>query len=142
MPAIRVAAISNSPSFLADVQHSFATHASFDFVGSCTRKGLRRLVAARRPDVLLVDGRIERPLNVCSRVRRDCPPWIVMLADEARELVEFRDLWKMAALAAGARGVLGRGSIASELVDAVREVQGGRFWGPPALVDRVIERGV
>jgi DNA-binding NarL/FixJ family response regulator len=112
----------------------------FDFVGSCTREGLSWLVQVRRPDVLLVDGRIKRPLELCSRVEREGFPRIILLAEEAKDLAEFRDLWKMAALEAGARGVLGLGSMAQDLADAVRAVHGGQLWGPRAVVASVLER--
>ena len=140
MLAIRVAAISDRPSFLTDVQQFFAGDPGVDFVGSCTRQELRWLVEVRRPDVLLVDGRIEHPLDLCSRVGWECSPGIVLLADEATDLAEFRDLWKMVALEAGARGVLGRGSMARDLVDAVRAVHDGQLWGPRAVVAGVVER--
>jgi DNA-binding NarL/FixJ family response regulator len=130
MPAIRVAAISDSGSFLAKVRQPFAKEPGFDFVGSCTRERLGRLVEAQKPDVLLVDGRIERPLDLCASAWKGCTPRIVVLAEEAEDLAEFGDLWKMAVLEAGAQGVLGRRSMAGDLVDAVRAVYGGGRWGP------------
>ena len=139
MLAIRVAAISDSPSFLADVQQALAMGPGVDFVGSCPREGLSCLLEVRRPDILLVDGRIKRPLDLCSRVGWECSPGMVLLADEAKDLAEFRDLWKVVALQAGARGVLGRGSMARDLVDAVRAVHDGHLWAPRAVVASVVE---
>jgi len=140
MLAIRVAAISDSQSFLAAVQEALATDPGVDFVGSCMRERLRRFVQARKPDVLLVDGRIERPLSLCSRGERPRRPWIIVIAQEAKDLAEFGDLWKVAALAAGARGVLGRRSIAGQVVSAVRTVHGGGLFGPRAVVASVLDR--
>ncbi len=142
MSAIRVAAISDSQSFLADVKSSFATDPGFDLVWSCPREGLGWLVDVVRPDVMLVDGRVEHPLDLCLPRGAGTRPSVILLADEAEEFAEFGDLWKIAALEAGARGVLGRESMARDLVDAVKAVQGGELWGPREVVALVRDRPV
>jgi DNA-binding NarL/FixJ family response regulator len=140
MEPIRVAAITNNESFLTIVRQWFVIDPGFDFVGWCAPEKLDRLIEAQKPDVLLVDGRIERPLDVCARTLLESRPRIVVLAEEANDLAEFGDLWKMAVLEAGARGVLERGCVASDLAGAVRAVHGGQIWGPRAVVASVLRR--
>ncbi len=137
---IRVAAISNSESFLTSVRQWFVTDPGFVFVGWCAPEKFERLIEAQKPDVLLVDGRVERPLDLCARTLLQPRPRVVVLAEEADDLAEFGDLWKMAALEAGARGVLERGSVESDLAGAMRAVHVGQIWGPRAVVASVLRR--
>jgi DNA-binding NarL/FixJ family response regulator len=82
-------------------------------------------------------------LDLCLPREAGTGPSVILLAEEAEDLAEFGDLWKAAALEAGARGVLGRESMALDLVDAVKAVQGGQLWGPREVVallrDRLVQ---
>ncbi len=141
MRSIRVAAITNSKLFLAHVQQLLATDPAFEFASAPSREQLRRPGRkAAAPDILLVDGRIARPLQLCSRVGRAGGPEVVLVAQEANELAEFRDLWKMAALDAGARGVLAREAMARDLLGFLRAVHDDPFWGLRATFAGAVDR--
>jgi DNA-binding NarL/FixJ family response regulator len=85
---------------------------------------------ARRPDVAVVDHRLESGdgLTLTRQLKAlpDAPAVLIYSAHADAALT-------IAAVVAGADGVVGKGADAAELCDAIRFVAGGRVVRPPIL---------
>ncbi|MBI2460747.1 MAG: response regulator transcription factor [Candidatus Rokubacteria bacterium] len=95
---------------------------------------VRDLIRTASPDVLLVDGRFEGVLALCTELRHGGGrPWVLLLGAEADEDRALK------ALEAGARGILSRGAGAEELSKAIRVVHDGQIWAGKRVVARLVE---
>src|SRR5207247_1773422 len=82
----------------------------------------RPSLQSARPDVLLVDSRMEGALGLCAMLKRDGRPAVIFVA--ARD----EDEWARGVLEAGARGILPKSARAEDLVKAIRVVHEGQIW--------------
>ena len=89
---------------------------------------LRPALRSLRPEVLVVDSRMEGALELCAALKHEGGPAVVLIAAEAC------DAWLIRALRAGARGVLTKGARAEDLIKAVRVVHEGQIWAPRQLM--------
>ncbi|MFC3687957.1 response regulator [Aquipuribacter hungaricus] len=96
-----------------------------------------RRIPALRPDVAVLDGRLGdgSGIEVCREVRSQDP------TIRALVLTSYDDDEALfAAIMAGAAGYLLKEIKGTDLVEAVRQVAGGRSLIDPALVARVLDR--
>ena len=122
MNTVRVAVLSDDRLFSEGLLRIIGTEGSITVVGHDEEAALRPALRAARPDVLLVDSRMEGALDLCATLKRDRGPAIVLVA------AEDGDDWGLGALAAGARGLLAKSARPEDLVKAVRVVHEGQIW--------------
>ncbi|MGN6389610.1 MAG: response regulator [Burkholderiaceae bacterium] len=93
-----------------------------------------RLVRREEPDVLLLD--ISMPdrngIEVLKQLRKEYPKLAVLMLSMHRE-----DQYAIRSLKAGAAGYLNKQSAPAELVNAIRQVAGGRKYVSPALAEEL-----
>jgi DNA-binding NarL/FixJ family response regulator len=84
--------------------------------------------------VVLVDSRTEGALGLCAALRRSGGATVIFVAapDEGG--------WPQMALAAGARGLLGKSTRPTQLLQALRVVQAGGVWAPRRVMAECIEK--
>ena len=122
MPSIRVAVLSDDPLLAQALLRTIAGERSFAVVGEGRRAAFGAPLRAARPQVLLVDSRMEGALALCADLRRQGGPAVIFMA------AQDDDGWAMSALEAGARGILAKSARAEDLVKAVRVVSDGQVW--------------
>jgi DNA-binding NarL/FixJ family response regulator len=122
MNAVRVAVLSDNRLFCEGLLRIVVAETSFAAVGHDEEAALRPALRAARPDVLLVDSRMEGALGLCAALKREGGPAVVLVA------ADDGDEWGMAALVAGARGILAKSARPEDLVKAVRVVHEGQIW--------------
>lgn len=97
---------------------------------------LRALLANTEADVLLLD--IDLPgkngMEVLEIVRRDCPRLAVLMLSLHPE-----DQYAVRALRAGAMGYLNKNGAPEKLVEAVRQVAGGRKFLSPEVAELLVQ---
>ncbi len=134
-PGIRIAILSKDCLLCAGLLRIVASEPSLRFVGQADRitrlSGLRDL----RPEVLLVDSRMDGVLELCVALRRESGPAIIFFM-AARDDDEFA----MMALEAGARGILSTSAQPEQLVKAVRVVREGDVWARRQVMAARIEQ--
>ena len=122
MNTVRVAVLSDDRLFCEGLLRIIGAEGSLAAVGHDAEAALGPALRAARPDVLLVDSRMEGALGLCAALKREGGPAIVLVAaDEG-------DDWGMGALVAGARGILAKSARPEDLVKAVRVVHEGQIW--------------
>jgi two-component system, NarL family, nitrate/nitrite response regulator NarL len=85
-----------------------------------------RAVDESRPQVILLDSRIDGALTLCTSVAdRGSDTHVILIA------ASDDDHWAARALAAGARGILSRKASSEDLFDAIEEVRAGLYWASP-----------
>lgn len=93
-----------------------------------------RLARREEPDVLLLD--ISMPdrngIEVLKQLRKEYPKLAVLMLTMHRE-----DQYAIRSLKAGAAGYLNKQSAPAELVNAIRQVAGGRKYVSPALAEEL-----
>ena len=90
---------------------------------------------ADRPDVLLLDSRMEGALGVCAAQKREGGPAVILVA------APDEDSWAPEALGAGARGILPKSAGAEDLVKAVRVVHDeGLIWARRRVIVAWLDR--
>jgi len=84
--------------------------------------------------VVLLDSRTEGALGLCAALRRSGGAAVIFVAapDEGG--------WPQMALAAGARGLLGKSTRPTQLLQALRVVHGGGVWAPRRVMAECIEK--
>jgi DNA-binding NarL/FixJ family response regulator len=122
MNTVRVAVLSDDRLFSEGLLRIIGTEGSITVVGHDEVAALRPALRAARPDVLLVDSRMEGALGLCAALKREGGPAIVLVA------ADDGDEWGMGALVAGARGILAKSARPEDLVKAVRVVHEGQIW--------------
>jgi DNA-binding NarL/FixJ family response regulator len=119
---IRVAILSDDRLFCEGLLRIIGAESSFAAIGHDEEAALRPALRAARPEVLLVDSRMEGALGLCLALKREGGPAIVLVA------ADDGDDWGMGALVAGARGILAKSARPEDLVKAVRVVHEGQIW--------------
>lgn len=132
MPSIRVAVLSDDPLLAQALLRIIAGERSFAVVGEGRRAAFGAPLRAARPQVLLVDSRMEGALALCGQLRRQGGPAVIFMAGGDD------DAWAMTALSAGARGILAGGVRAQDLVKAVRVVSEGQVWARRDVLARTV----
>ena len=122
MNTVRIAVLSDDRLFREGLLRIIGAEGSLAAVGHDAQAALAPALRAARPDVLLVDSRMEGALGLCAALKREGGPAIVLVAaDEGND-------WGMGALVAGARGILAKSARPEDLVKAVRVVHEGQIW--------------
>jgi DNA-binding NarL/FixJ family response regulator len=124
MLSIRIAILSDDRLLGEGLQRIIAGEPSFVVVGEGDRAVFGRPLRAARPQVVLVDSRMEGALALCAELRREGAPAVIFMAGQGD------DAWVMSALEAGARGILAKSARADDLVKALRVVSEGQVWAP------------
>jgi len=119
---VRVAILSDDRLFCEGLLRIIGAESSFAAIGHDEEAALRPALRAARPEVLLVDSRMEGALGLCLALKREGGPAIVLVA------ADDGDDWGMGALVAGARGILAKSARPEDLVKAVRVVHEGQIW--------------
>jgi DNA-binding NarL/FixJ family response regulator len=109
-------------------------HPSLQVVGHDRLAVLRPPLRAARPEVVLVDGRLEGALDLCKALRNEGGPAVIFMA------VRDDDDWARRALEAGARGILAKNARAEDIVKAVRVVHAGQIWARRRVLEEWLER--
>jgi DNA-binding NarL/FixJ family response regulator len=122
MNKVRVAALSDDRLFCEGLLRIIGAESSLAAVGHDEEPALRPALRAARPDVLLVDSRMDGALGLCAALKREGGPAVVLVA------ADDGDDWGMGALVAGARGILAKSARPEDLVKAVRVVHEGQIW--------------
>jgi DNA-binding NarL/FixJ family response regulator len=90
---------------------------------------------ADRPDVLLLDSRMEGALGLCAAQKREGGPAVILVS------APDEDSWAPEALGAGARGILPKSACAADLVKAVRVVHDeGLIWARRRVIVAWLDR--
>jgi DNA-binding NarL/FixJ family response regulator len=122
MNTVRVAVLSDDRLFCEGLLRIVGAEDSLAVVGHDEEAALRPALRAARPDVLLVDSRMEGALGLCAALKGEGGPAIVLVAaDDGND-------WGMGALVAGARGILAKSARPEDLVKAIRVVHEGQIW--------------
>ena len=133
MSSVSVGVLSDHRLFSESLSRIIAAQRSFRLV-AVTADTLARASGAIRPQIVLLDSRLEGALALCRR----CAP--------ARELrivfvaVPDDDLSAADGLIAGARGILFRSSRAKDVVKAVTLVHEGKIFAPRHVVAAAWEK--
>jgi len=122
MNTVRVAVLSDDRLFCEGLLRIIGAEGSLAAVGHDEEAALRPALRAARPDVLLVDSRMEGALGLCAALKREGGPAAVLVA------ADDGDDSGLAALVAGARGILAKSAGAEDLVKAVQVVNEGQIW--------------
>lgn len=97
-----------------------------------------KLYREHKPDVVIMDGRLPglSGVETLTALRREFPNARVLMlsVDEGEE-----DVYR--AMQAGAAGYLPKSTQLQELLRAIRAIHAGEKYLPPALADRLAERG-
>ena len=128
MNTVRVAVLSDDRLFCEGLLRIIHAEGSFAAVGHDEEAALRPALRAARPDVLLVDTRMEGALGLCAALKREGGPAAVLVA------ADDGDDSGLAALVAGARGILAKSAGPEDLVKAVRVVHEGQIWARRQLL--------
>jgi DNA-binding NarL/FixJ family response regulator len=135
---IRLLLADDHPIVLDGLEQLFRFEDDCMVVGRC-RDGVETLRRLRelRPDVLVLDVRMPRSdgLEVLRAIAADGSPTRVVLLTAAIDDDEL-----LAAIRAGAQGVVLKEAAPERLVEAVRTVAAGGTWLEPGLVGRALGR--
>jgi DNA-binding NarL/FixJ family response regulator len=128
MKPVRIAVLTDDRLLCDGLLRIIAAEDAFSAIGHGESAEFRPALRALRPDVLLVDSRMEGALGLCATLKREGGPAIVLIA--AGE----GDDWAVGALEAGARGILAKSARAEDMVKAVRVVHEGQIWARRQLM--------
>ena len=134
MPPVRIAVLSDDQLYCEGLRRIVGGQVSFIVVGHDDKAAWRPSLRQARPDVLLVDSRMEGALALCAGVERGDRPAIVFISAAAD------DDWARGALEAGARGILAKSAGAEELVKAIRVVHEGQIWARRHVIAACMDR--
>ena len=136
MLRVHVAVLSDDQLFREGLVRILASEPTIVVVDGIDRPGdklplLPRMAGAH---VIVVDSRTEGALGLCAALRRSGGAAVILVAapDEGG--------WPQMALAAGARGLLGKSARPEQLLQALRVVHGGGVWAPRRVMAECIER--
>lgn len=104
---------------------------------ACDRDGVLRLVAAARPDVLVLDLMLgeDDGVDLLPVLLEERPDLRVLMLSVCEDVGVVA-----AAVRAGARGWVTKTVDAADLVSAIRAVGSGGAWFPPLLLRQVLDR--
>ena len=136
MLRVHVAVLSDDQLFREGLVRILGSEPTIAVVSGIDRPGdklplLPRMAGAH---VVLVDSRTEGALGLCAALRRGGGAAVIFVAapDEGG--------WPQMALAAGARGLLGKSTRPTQLLQALRVVHGGGVWAPRRVMAECIEK--
>lgn len=136
MLRVHVAVLSDDQLFREGLIRILSGESSVAVVEGIDRPGdkLALLPRIAGPHVVLVDSRTEGALGLCAALRRTGGATVIFVAapDEGG--------WPQMALAAGARGLLGKSARGEDLLQALRVVHAGGVWAPRRVMAECIER--
>ena len=131
---IRVVLLSDSELFLEGLRRIIAGDATLSVVAEFGRPPAREPLRSSSPHILLVDGRVDRALELCREVREGgVRPRVILIG------MDHDEAWAVRALEAGVRGVLVKNATADNLLKAVRVVHAGEVWASKGVVARTVE---
>lgn len=115
-----------------------STEPDIEVVGESgsAQEALRR-IPVLRPHVAVLDGRLPdgSGIDVCRTIRSQCPEVNALI------LTSFDDEEALfSAIMAGAQGYVLKQIRGNDLINAVREIAGGRSLLDPAVTERVLDR--
>jgi len=133
---IRILIVDDHPVVRSGIRALLATETDMTVIGEAsTEEEAVALSAELDPDLILMDlilgsGRGDRAI---AEIRKNQPTRILVLTSFATEPL------LLAAIAAGARGYLLKGSSPNELIQAIRSVHKGESWLPPGVTGKVLD---
>ena len=130
---VRVA-VASDDRLLCDLLRVIGAEMSFPIANAEDAAALRMELRTARPDVLLLDSRVEGALNLCSALKNDGGPAVILFMAEHDD-----DTFAVAALAAGARGIVAKTCAADDLVKAVRCVHDGQIWARRQVLEARVD---
>ena len=133
---IRTVLVDDQELVRAGLKRILSEKHGFDIVGECDDgDGVVDLVAATRPDLVIIDVRMKRVdgATATAALRRldEAPPVLVLTTFDDDDVLS-------AALRAGAAGFQLKAAPAEDLIRAAREVASGNAWLDPAVTERVL----
>jgi DNA-binding NarL/FixJ family response regulator len=134
MAPVRIAILSADRRLCERLLGIAGAQGSLAVVGRDEQATLRPPLRAARPDVLLVDSRLEGALGLCVVLKNEGGPAVIFTA------VRDDDDWVRRALAAGARGFLAKSARAEDIVKAIRIVHEGQIWVRRRVLEECLER--
>jgi DNA-binding NarL/FixJ family response regulator len=130
---LRIVIAGEQARFMDGLRSLLHLHPDLDVVAQVEKLGkLRHELAETLSDVVLLYVDPVRGRSLLRQVAAELPV-IAVMASGRRE-------HGLAALRAGARGVLFRRFAIDQLVEAIRAVAGGGVWAPPGLQAELVER--
>jgi two-component system, NarL family, nitrate/nitrite response regulator NarL len=135
MPTVTIAVQSDNRLFCEGILRILRADSSFVVIGHDGGAALPPTLRGARPQVLLVDSRIDGALELCAAIQRAGGPAVIFVGapDDDAE-------WALEALAAGARGVLAKSARPEDLVNAVRAVDAGGIWARRHVIAACLRR--
>ena len=133
MSSVRVGVLSDHRLFSESVWRIIAGHGSFRPLG-VTADTLVQASGAARPQILLLDSRVDGALDLCRRCAPAREPRIILVA------VPEDDMSAADGLIAGARGILYRSATSKDVVKAVTLVHQGKIFAPRHVVAAAWEK--
>jgi DNA-binding NarL/FixJ family response regulator len=134
MTPVRIAILSADRRLCERLLGIAGTQGSLAVVGHDEQATLQPPLRAARPDVLLVDSRLEGALHLCVVLKNEGGPAVIFTA------VRGDDDWVRRALEAGARGFLAKSARAEDIVKAIRIVHEGQIWVRRRVLEECLER--
>jgi DNA-binding NarL/FixJ family response regulator len=134
MPAIRTAVITDDRLLREGLICILSGKGSFTVVGEHDRCTFGADLRGGRPDVLLVDSRMEGTLALCAALKVPGSPAVILLA------ADEDDGFAVRALDAGARGILVKRTGSADLMKAIRVVSEGEIWARRQAIATRMER--
>jgi DNA-binding NarL/FixJ family response regulator len=128
MSPVRVAVLSDARLLREGLLRIVGGEPAYTVVGEESCAALGRALRAVRPDILLVDSRMEGALELCASLKRGGRPAVIFIAAGGNG--DFA----LSALEAGARGILAKDARAEDLVKAIRVVHEGQIWASRHLI--------
>lgn len=123
MPAVTIAIVSDDHLFSEGLRYILGT---VDWLGVVDE--------VDRAQVRLVDARLDGALGICAALKNSSEGSVILVAGPVDD-----DRWAIAAVDAGARGILAKTARAEELLQAIRVVHEGLIWAPRRILVRIID---
>ena len=131
---IRLAVVSDDR-LLCDLLCVIGAASSFPMANADEAAVVRAALRSDRHDVVLVDSRVEGTLALCAALKRDGGPAVIFFMAAHDD-----DAFAVAALEAGARGILARTCPAEDLVKANRVVHDGQIWARRQVLEARVDQ--
>ena len=128
-------AVVSDDRLLCDLLRVIGAARSFPMANAEDAAFVRAALRAQRADVVLLDSRVEGTLALCSALKRDGGPAVIFFMAAHDD-----DAFAVAALEAGARGILARTCPAEELTKAIRVVHEGQIWARRQVLQARVEQ--
>jgi DNA-binding NarL/FixJ family response regulator len=128
MSAVRVGILSETRLFVEGLSRIVGAEADLRFVDVGDEDALMAAAPSARPQILLLDGRMDRALAACQRCATVGDLKILVLA------VPEGGTLAADVLLSGARGILHQGAPTKHVAQAIALVQQGKIWAPRHVV--------